>query len=126
MATTFTIPLTTLPVGSRDLGPSHPADSETAIVLTIDRTVTGGLNSLTSDSAIAMDVMQSNDGGNTWVLAVGSTFVGGLIPAGKGGGNVLQAVAKVDLTPGTSRQLKASVTVSGPSSIAVAGTLTTT
>lgn len=118
MATTFTIPLTTLPVGSRDLGPSHPADTEVSILLTVDRTVAGGLNSLTPSSAIDVAVMQSNDGGVTWVLAVGGTMPGGVL------GNT--STLKVDLMPGTSRQLKASVTVSGPSSIAVAGTLVTT
>lgn len=125
MATTFTIPLTTLPVGSRDLGPSHPADTETSILLTVDRTVTGGLNSLTSASELDFLVMQSNDGGTTWELRVGGTMPGGVFTLPKGG-TATSSTLRVDLAPGTSRQLKGTVTVSGPSSIAVAGTLVTT
>lgn len=118
MPTTFTIPLTTLPVGTRDLGPSHPADAEQSILLTVDRTVAGGLNSLTAASEIDMNVQQSNDGGTTWQLRVGGTMPGGVLGAA--------STLRVDLAPGTSRQLKATVTVAGPSPIAVAGTLTTT
>lgn len=123
MATTFTIPLTTLPLGTQQFGPSHPADSESAILLTIDRTVAGGLNA-TPAAVIAFTVEQSNDGGGTWQLRVGGTMPGGLIPAGRGGGNLAASTLSVDLAPGTSRQLRASVTVTG-SAVAVAGTLAT-
>jgi hypothetical protein len=122
MASTFTIPLLTLPVGVRDFGPTNVADAETSVLLTIDRTVTGGLGSLTSGSAVAVDVMQSNDGGATWVLNVGGTFPGGPPITGSWATGTLS----VSLAPGTGRKLKATVTVSGPSSVAVAGTLVTT
>lgn len=117
MASTFTIPLVTLPPGVRDLGPATAADTETVILLTIDRTISGGLNSLTPASQVQIDVMQSNDGGVTWRLQVGGTMPGGAL----GPVSSLQ----VDLWPGTARRLKATVTVSGPSSVAVAGTLVT-
>lgn len=125
MTHTLTIPLTTLPVGSLAFGPSAVADNEKSIVLTIDRTVTGGLNSLTSATAVAITVEQSSDGGITWVLAVGSTFPGGLISAGRAGGTLTANTANVDLTAGTSRLVRASVTVTG-TPVAVAGTLVTT
>jgi len=126
MASTLTIPLTTLPVGSRDLGPADAADAEVKIVLTIDRTVAGGLNSLTAGSVLAVDVFQSNDGGATWVLSVGGTFPGAPILQGLGGTALTTNTLHVDLAPGTGRKLKATVTVSGPSPIAIAGTLVTT
>jgi hypothetical protein len=122
MPSTLTIPLVTLPVGVRDFGPANAADSETSILLTIDRTVAGGLGSLTSASTVAVDVMQSNDSGLTWVLSVGGTFPGGPPVTGSWATGTL----RVDLAPGTSRRLKATVTVAGPSSVAVAGTLVTT
>jgi hypothetical protein len=116
VASTLTIPLLTLPVGVRDFGPANVADAETMILLTIDRTVAGGLNSLTSATGVHVDVMSSSDGGTTWELRVGGTMPGGTL----GPVSTLQ----VDLEPGTSRKLKATVTVSG-SPVAVAGTLVT-
>ena len=123
MATTFTIPLTTLPVGTLELGPSTAADAETSIGLTIDRTVTGGLNSLTSATSVDIQVAQSNVGGTTWQPLVETIWQGGLQPA-KGGGNLASDTMFTQLNPGTSRKLRAQVTVSG-SSVAVAGSLVT-
>lgn len=125
MSTTFNIPLTTLQVGSRDLGPTSPKNIEQSILLTVDRTVAGGLNSLGTDSSIEFLVMQSNDGGATWILTVGGSMPGGVF-TDKLGATIGVSTLRVDLFPGTSRQLKATVTVSGPSPIAVAGTLVTT
>jgi len=123
MTTTTVIPLTTLPPGQLTFGPSNVADSETRIVLAIDRTVTGGLNSLTPATRVAVDVQQSDDGGATWFLAVGGTFPGGFIQADKAGDPVTVNILNVDVYPGTGRKLKAVVTVTG-SPVAVAGTLT--
>lgn len=124
MATTFTIPLVTLPAGSRQFGPAHPADAESSVTLTIDRTPAGGLNSLTGASGLAVDVQQSGDGGATWQDLGGWTAIGGLLPA-KGGGSYTVSDGTWNLIPGTSRQLRATVTVSGPSPIAVTGTIVT-
>lgn len=120
MATTFTIPLVTLPVGSQQFGPAHPVDAETQVIMTIDRTVAGGLNSLTTASTVNVDVQQSNDGGSSWRDLGGWGTVGGP-------GSIKNPNSSFGgwwLLPGTSRQLRATVTVSGPSSIAVAGTIT--
>lgn len=123
MATTFTIPLTTLPVGSQTFGPENAKNSEAQIVLTIDRTVAGGLNSLTTSSVLGADVQQSNDGGATWIDLGAWQAPGGTITIK--GTQVNASTGTWNLRPGTSRELRAMITVSGPSSIAVAGTIVT-
>lgn len=125
MATTFTIPLVTLPVGSRTFGPATPADAESAILLTIDRTVANGLNALTAASVVSADVQESLDGGVTWQDLGGAGFPGGLIFSAKTGANATSSTGRWLLIPGASRQLQATVTVAGPASIAVAGTIVT-
>lgn len=124
MSTTTTIPLVTLPAGSRTFGPANAADTETSITLTIDRTVAGGLNSLTTASLLSVDVQQSDDGGTTWLdLGNWGTDGGSDID---GHGNVFTVSSGTwDLRPGTSRKVRGTVTVSGPSSIAVAGSIVT-
>jgi hypothetical protein len=122
---TFTIPQTTLPVGTTSLGPFTIADSDAVISTVIDRTVPGGLNSLTSATLYSLTAQQSNDGGATWHDLAGDSGVpGGLIPA-KGGGSKTQDTTWTQLNPGTSRQVRAQVIISGPSSITFAGSVTT-
>lgn len=121
--TTLTIPLTTLPVGPLTFGPSAVANTETTIVLTIDRTVAGGLNSLTAASQIETDVQQSNDGGATWFFIAGGAMTGGVI-LDKHGVALAASTLTTGLLPGTSRKLRASCAVSG-TAITVAGTLVT-
>lgn len=123
MATTFSIPLVTLPVGSRTFGPGPAADSESSITLNVDRTVAGGLNSLTTASGLTVDVQQSNDGGTTWLDLGGWTAVGGSFTNAHGN-PVNTSTGTWELQPGTSRQVRATVTVSG-TSIAVAGSIVT-
>lgn len=122
MASTLTIPLVTLQIGSLDFGPSAAADSENSLVLTIDRTVTGGLNSLTAATTINISVWQSNDSGVTWseVGAFGTT--GGTFTDHHTGLARTTSTMTTNLQPGTSRQLKATVVVGG-TAVAVAGTL---
>lgn len=123
MPTTFNIPLTTLPVGSDTFGPSHPADSEASVTLTIDRTVAGGLNSLTSASTLGVDLQESLDGGVSWQDLGDFTTPGGVFIY-KTGSTATVSVGRWNLIPGTSRQLRATITVSG-TSIAVAGSIVT-
>ena len=56
---TLTIPLTALNDGVRHFGPATIADADKSAVLTLDRTVTGGLNSLTAATALEVSVDQS-------------------------------------------------------------------
>lgn len=121
MASTLTIPLVTLQPGTLSFGPSNAADSESRLVLTIDRTVTGGLNSLTSATTIDISVWQSDDAGVTWSEVGAAGWAGGVIQ-NRHGVTYTSAVMTTNLQPGTSRQLKATV-VTGGTAVAVAGTL---
>jgi hypothetical protein len=124
MATSFTIPLVTLPVGSQVFGPAHPANGEISLTLTIDRTVAGGLNSLTAASLLTVTVEQSNDGGATWLSLGAWGTDGGLYPMNRAGDPSVVSAGTWPLFAGTSRQLRATVTVAG-TSIAVAGSIAT-
>ena len=136
MASTFQIPQITLPVGSGTFGPATVPDADSRITVSIDRTVSGGLNSLTAASVLAMLAEMSTDGGSTWHAV--DTLAAGTETAWETGGGDLsgtnprtgQPVGLVSsgtwsLAPGTGRRVRATVTVSGPSSIAVAGSIAT-
>lgn len=123
MASTLTIPQVTLPVGARTFGPGNVPDADVSITLTIDRTVAGGLNSLTSASTLAVTVDQSNDGGTTWANLSGAAWTGG-IQTDKHGVTRTAEVMLTELNPGTSRKVRATVTVGG-TSIVVDGSVAT-
>jgi len=127
MAGTFNIPLVTLPPGSRDFpatGGFAIADGDTVAVLTIDRTVTGGLNAVPATTSVSIATWQSNDGGASWTELSSATAAGGVynVPPKYGSGIVSSFLMGVSLAYGTSRLARAHVTVSG-SSVAVQGSL---
>ena len=128
MAGTYTIPLVTLPPGARDFpatGGFNLADSDTVAVLTIDRTVPGGLNSVSAASEVSVAAWQSNNGGATWQLLSSAVAVGGTydIPPKYGSGVVTQFVMGVALAAGTSRLARAEIRVGGSGGVAVQGSL---
>jgi hypothetical protein len=132
MAATTNFGPLTLPTGARTFGPHLAANSDTAIRLTVDRTLTGGLNALTASSTIEVNVELSDDGGATWHAT--DTDQAGTKTAWTTAGGIFTdrfgQVATVSggawfLFPGTSRQLRATITVAGPSPIAVAGSIVT-
>lgn len=125
MATTVTIPLTTLAVGPHTAGPSTVGSNLQSVTLTIDRTVAGGLNSLTSSSVLSISFDMSTDGGTTWQNIGVTNPIGGII--NHHGGQLNTEVDSVQLgdVGAAGRKIRAVVTVQGPSSIAVAGSLTT-
>jgi len=129
MAGTLTIPLATLGVGAHVFGPAAAADSDHGVLLSIDRTVTNGFNSQPASTTAGYRADQSPDGGATWVLVAGGTIGGGVlaaVPPPRGpGGTVAASTVSADMAPGTGRQVRAVVTVSG-APVAVAGTLTIT
>ena len=136
MAATITIPLTRLSPGTVRFpvaGGQAVADTDTLIVLTVDRTVsqgaTQGFNGQPATTTAEITAEQSNDGGATWFLAVGGTVGGGQFfnpPPPKGDGSLITAsLVQVPLYAGTGRQVRATVTVTG-AQVAVAGSLTVT
>jgi hypothetical protein len=60
-------------------GLSNTAQGWNDALVTIDRTVTGGLNSLTSADSLSISIDYSPDGGTTWRAVAGSTLVGGVM-----------------------------------------------
>ena len=124
MPTTLTIPLTTLTVGTRTFGPATLADTDTLVILTIDRTVTGGFNSQPATTTARISIEQSNDGGTTWDELAATTFFGGVLTM-HGGLPVNSNDVGVFLWPGTGRKGRAVVTIAG-ASVAVAGSLAIT
>lgn len=125
--TTVNIPLTTLAPGTYHFGPATVADTDSRIVITNDRTVTGGMNSQTSATTLTLQSEQSNNGGATWQVLAVSIIQGGTwsyTKPGVSGQLVTTDNILTELNPGTSRQVRATVTVAG-ASVAVQGTLTT-
>jgi hypothetical protein len=128
----------TLPIPQTTLDPAHGpylfpptggqsvADSDTLIVLSVDRTVTGGFNA-TPGCSVEIKAEQSNDGGATWFLAVAADVPGGIINSSqppKGTGlPITTSLVRVSVYPGTGRLLRATLTPSG-APVVVAGTLT--
>lgn len=108
-------------------GPQSVAPNDSLIVLTIDRTVAGGLNSLTSATSAEIKAEQSSDGGTTWFLAVAADVPGGQYfrtgPHGDGSLITTSSVTVNVYGSGPGRQLRATITVSGPSPVVLAGSL---
>ena len=125
MPSTVNIPLTTLAPGTFSFpsaGGQAIADADTLITLSIDRTVTNGLNSQPGTTTIEIQTFQSYDGGATWFNLAGALISGGTFT--NKGVTVTHSMVITALQPGTSREVRAVVTVSG-ASVAVAGSLTT-
>lgn len=129
MAGTTTIPLTALAVGSHDFGPVAVADTDSQAVLSVDRTVskgaTQGFNGQPATTQASIQVQQSNDGGTTWKLEAAADIIGGLLTNPKTGQPYTASTLTISLDPGTSRQVKATIVVSG-ANVAAAGSLTIT
>lgn len=122
MAATLNIPLTSLPPGNYRFpasGGQAVADTDSAITLTIDRTVAGGLNAVTSAVTIAIQAYQA-DASGTRQLG-GATGVGGTIQMDRGGVETTFGYEQ-GLFPGTGRQVYAQVQVAG-GTVAVQGTV---
>jgi hypothetical protein len=119
----------TLTVGSHTIGPAT-ATSSTKATITLDRTVAGGLNSLTSASTLTFQIQSSPDG-TTWnneVSNVGAPFVGGTtdpetVNPKTGTTKTTETVGVNGLNAGTT-EVRCIATVAGPSSIVVAGSIT--
>lgn len=119
MATTVTIPTTTLPVGVSTVGP-HVMNKERTFTLTLDRTVAGGLNSLTSSTTLEVMVNSSTDGVN-FVNEGGFTTIGGIIS--NRNGQIDANLLTINGMGGQGVQVEVVATVGGPSSVVIDGSL---
>lgn len=123
MATNITIPTTTLPVGkSTPLAPRNMRQERT-VVLTLDRTVTGGLNSLDATTTLEVDVNTSVDG-VTFNNDASFTTVGGIIDDRHG--QVNSNVLTIQGLGGQGTKVEIVTTVGGSSSVVVAGSIVLT
>jgi hypothetical protein len=137
MAGTLNFGPVTIQPGQRSFGPASVANSDSQVTLTVDRTLSGGLNSLTPASQLSMEAQLSTDGGATW-HAVDTDQPGTETTWGTIGGpatwtdkNNVQHVytassAPWSIFPGTGRRIQAVVTVIGPSPITISGSIVTT
>jgi hypothetical protein len=118
VAHTLTIPQTTLAVGQRTFGPfSIGANSQA--VINIDRTLAGGLNSLTTNSVLDVTVQSSPDAGTTWTNEAEATFPGGVFSDRHG--QVNTNILTVNGLDGGRNSARVITVVTGPSSIRIAG-----
>jgi hypothetical protein len=121
------IPFSVVALGLHSFGPFVLAPSDADFKLSVDRTVTQGLNSLTTASTILVAMEMSTDGGVSWFYIGGTTMTGGIRSDPEDGqlnedrfSLSLQQVGEED------RQVRANITVGGPGGIGVAGSLTVT
>ena len=125
--TTYPITLTTLQVGSLWLpqpqgsGEAIP-DSASGVIITLDRTVPGGLNSLTGADTLTLTAFQSQDNGATWLQLEQAVIPGGVYDDKFTHQPITVAGFGADFIPGTSRLVALQVAVAG-ASIAVQGSL---
>ena len=128
MASTFTIPLTTLPVGTTSVpatGGAPVPDGDSTLTISINRTVANGFNSQPSSTQATVTLYQSDDGGTTWQeLAAMGPVTGGSVISPKTGQLITASNLFTEFNPGTGRLVRAGITVTG-ASVAVAGTITT-
>lgn len=119
---TLQISLRTLPIGDTVLGPINANNNTIFAGITCDRTVAGGLNSLTEDSTLAVLIQSSGDNGATWKDEAGATWVGGIYTGRNGQLNT--DYVNVSGIDDAANRVQMIATVAGPSPIAIAGTIT--
>lgn len=126
---TIPIPLDRLAPGEHTYGPASVDDDVVHGTLTIDRTVsqgpTQGLNAQPATTTVEIGIWQSDDAGASWQLRASSGQAGGNDALDEAGVPMTYSDVSVDLSPGTSRRVKALVTVGGDR-VAVAGSLVVT
>lgn len=123
MATNLTFNNVTLPLGvstplQRNMNKEHD------FLLTVDRTVAGGLNSLDQTTTLEVDVNSSSDGGNTFQNEASFTTTGGTF-VGRGG-TLNTNVLAVEGLGGQGTVVQIVTTVGGPSAIVVSGSIALT
>lgn len=123
MPTNITIAQRTLPIGQATFGPRN-INKEHTVLLTLDRTVAGGLNSLTSATTLQVDVNTSTDGVNFQNDASFTTSGGSFTDQH---GNVFAAnTLQIQGLGGQGTMVEIVTTVGGPSSVVVDGSIALT
>jgi len=122
---TLTIPLVSLPVGQTVTSPLT-VGGNTQAVITLDKTVVGGMNSLTSDSSMDITIQSSPDG-VTWNNEVEDEGIvcGPIINYRTSLPYTSFNLQVTGLDPAATK-VRAVVVVTGPSPVAVAGTIVAT
>ena len=122
--TVLTVAPLTMTVGDNVFSGSVD-DTDNQIFILTDRTPAGGMNDLTSDTTCAIAIAAAYDGGVTWEpQGYGGPWAGGII-LDKHGNPDLTDQLGTSIEPGTSRQVQLTVTITGPSSVVLGGTITT-
>jgi hypothetical protein len=122
VALNLTIPPTTLSDadGLKSYGPVTLHQADSAVLLTIDRAVAGGFNSVAPTVAMHVEIDYSPDGGATWTLLVAGDISGGVTTDRNGTRTTSTLGTGTDLVK--SAQLRATVQVTG-GTVTVAGSL---
>lgn len=79
MGDTQTISNTRIPAGSHTFNFTNTTQVWSEANVTIDRTINGGLNSLTTADTLSLEVDCSLDGGTTWRNCGAATYEGGVL-----------------------------------------------
>lgn len=116
------IPTTTLPVGQTTTATVNVSANVTGTI-SIDRTVAGGLNSLTSATTLDAALEQSPDGVTWGGLVDGGQWTGGSQTDGHGQPLNANTLFVSGIAPDTAH-IRGVLTVGGPSSVVIAGTVT--
>jgi|SRR5215831_14251928 len=121
MATNVAIPRRTIAVGQTTFGPLSIQKNYTQATISIDRTVTGGLNDLTGATQLDVLVQTSADGVN-WSDEAEALFGGGPdIDSSTGLPFTTSSIQVTGINPG--ELVRVVATVTGPSSVVVQGSL---
>jgi hypothetical protein len=116
------IPQSTLPVGTTFAGPFDIPPGTTGFSVTIDRTVPGGLNELDGTTTFDMTIQSSPDG-VTWNDEGEGTTSGGIFTDHHGQVNA-NVIGVGGMNPDAT-VVGALITVGGPVSVVIAGSVTT-
>lgn len=120
------------PDGSYLYGPATVAGTDTTATISIDRTATSGgtagFSAQPDTTEADLIVEQSNDSGQTWLQTASAHIVGGPITYNDPNTGALVTLTvsslQVSYFPGTGRQMRARVAVTG-APVAITGTLST-
>lgn len=122
MTVTQSIPNTRL-TGSQTFNFTNTAQPWSTATVTLDRTISGGLNAAATSTTLDISIDYSPDGGTTWLNIAGRTLQGGVLTA-KGQTQTTETLSVgigVDFPTGTA--FRVNITVNGGTAVRIAGTV---